>query len=146
MISYFKPLIYRHKIGNGFKCQSKRGDIPREAFPRGENLRATSGGLGELLAGLALSALGGPGQPASLSSAVGQTLKQNKGSIDATTHKAGPWAGIRGLAGSFSLPRQAQLHLCPQGDISHREKGCIRPGVRCSKECCLVNVTNEDEF
>lgn len=84
---------------------------------------------------LALIAFLGQGystEPASWVQLWARHCRWNKGSIDAATHRADPWASIRGLAGSF-IPWQAHLYHCPQGpglQQSHKNtgKGSVRPG------------------
>lgn len=73
-----------------------------------------------------------PTEPAAWVQLWARHCRWNKGTIDAATHRAGPWASIRGLAGSFS-PWQAHLYHCPQGpglqqSYKKRGKGFVKPG------------------
>ena len=147
VISHFKPPIYLHEIWNRLECQRGNQHCLTLVLQRGER-PCWIGGPSDLLAQAGASVLGGPGWPwaDSLSGfSCGPALKPNKSSIYATTHKAGPWARITGLACQLLFSPDAALGYTSAfrnwGNVSRG--GTERKGMLCqvwkqSRKCCLL--------
>lgn len=148
LISHFKLPIYFHEIWKGLECQRGNQHSLTLAPQWGEapcpimGAQPSRGSGQHVCPGWARVALSS--QPLWVQQWASR-WKRNKSGIYAATHKAGPWARIRGLACQLPPPPQTQLSAPPQPlgtgegqSPRHRETRYVMPGVKALKKCCLV--------
>lgn len=96
--------IFLHETGNDLEWPRKSHGHLSSYFPSGEShcVRARGSRKGVSAWLTAFLGQGCPIAPATWVQLWARHCRWNKDGIDAATHRAGPWARIRGVAGSFT--------------------------------------------